>query len=386
MKAKKAPLLVIPLVIIAAVITAVTIRNNPPDTPGFLSVSGNIEVVDAEVAFKIAGRVVERTVDEGDIVEKDRLIARLDDSELAGLVAVASSDVRASQAALDELLAGSRPEEIAAAEATVQAAQAALDELLAGSRPEEIAAAEAAVESARAKADNLRADFERLSELFKTSAISGSQYDSARTAYDSAVALLAEATQQFALVKQGPRKERITAARAVLAQAAENAALVKKGPRQETIDAARARLEQSTNSLALARTRLSYAAIYAPLAGVVLSKNIEPGEYVAPGTPVVTVGDLKNVFLRAYVNETDLGRAKIGQDVTVTTDTYPGKSYKGRISFISPEAEFTPKSVQTPKERVKLVYRIKVDLPNPDMDLKAGMPADAVIATGDAAP
>jgi len=110
-----------------------------------------------------------------------------------------------------------------------------------------------------------------------------------------------------------------------------------------------------------------------------LSKNVEPGEYVAPGTPVVTVGELEDPWLRAYINETDLGRVKLGQRVQVTTDSYPDKKYEGRISFIASQAEFTPKNVQTEKERVKLVYRIKVDLTNPNLELKPGMPADAEI-------
>jgi HlyD family secretion protein len=124
---------------------------------------------------------------------------------------------------------------------------------------------------------------------------------------------------------------------------------------------------------------LGYATITTPFAGLVLSENVEFGEYVAPGTPVITLGDMANVWLRAYINETDLGSVKPGQKVHVTTDTYPEKIYEGRISFISSEAEFTPKNVQTQKERVKLVYRVKIDIPNPQMELKPGMPADAEI-------
>ena len=129
----------------------------------------------------------------------------------------------------------------------------------------------------------------------------------------------------------------------------------------------------------MAETRLGYATLASPLSGVVLSKNVEPGEFVAAGTPLVTVGDLENVWLRAYINETDLGRVKVGQRVRVTADTYPGKRYEGRVSFIASQAEFTPKNVQTEKERVKLVYRVKVDIRNPNMELKPGMPADAEI-------
>ena len=146
---------------------------------------------------------------------------------------------------------------------------------------------------------------------------------------------------------------------------------------------AEAHLKERGAALALAETRLGYAALTSTVAGVVLSKAIEPGEYVFPGTAVVTIGNLEQVWIRAYINETDLGRVKVGQAARVTADTYPGKVYPGTVSFISSEAEFTPKNVQTAKERVKLVYRIKIVVANPDMELKPGMPADAVIGTKD---
>jgi len=386
MKRKTIPLLVTVILIVAAVVTAVAIRNRSADSSSAITVSGNIEVIDAEVSFKIPGRVVERSVDEGDTVTSGQLIARLEDSDLKQEVGVAASQLRAAEAALAELEAGSRPEEIAAARAGADRAQASLDQLLAGSRPQEIAAASAAVAAAAADAANLKAEFDRQKALYETRTISSSAFDAARAASDAAGARLDQAREQLKLVQEGPRREEIDQARAAATQAKEEYSLVEKGPRAETIDSARARVQQGRDALALAETRLGYAAVNSPLAGVVLSKNIEPGEYVAAGTPVVTVGDLENVFLRAYVNETDLGRVKLGQRVIVTTDTYPGKTYEGRISFIGSQAEFTPKNVQTPKERVKLVYRIKVDLKNPDMELKAGMPADAAVVIDEKAP
>ncbi|MGA2499027.1 MAG: efflux RND transporter periplasmic adaptor subunit, partial [Tepidisphaeraceae bacterium] len=176
-----------------------------------------------------------------------------------------------------------------------------------------------------------------------------------------------------------PRQEQIAQARAALAELEQRRDLVKKGPRQETIDQARAKLGEAEGALAISRTRLSYTTLDSPVWGVVLSKNVESGEYVAAGTPIVTVANLKDVWLRAYINGPDLGRVKVGQKARLYTDSHPGKPYDGRISFIASEAEFTPKSVQTDKERVKLVYRIKIDLDNPDMELKPGMPADADI-------
>ena len=142
---------------------------------------------------------------------------------------------------------------------------------------------------------------------------------------------------------------------------------------------AEARVRERQAALALAQTRLDYAVLTSPVSGVVLSKAVEPGEYVLPGTTVVTIGNLEQVWIRAYINETDLGRVKVGQAARVAADTYPGKVYSGAVSFISSEAEFTPKNVQTAKERVKLVYRTKIDVANPGMELKPGMPADVVV-------
>jgi HlyD family secretion protein len=374
---KRRLMVLLPAVLLVAVLAYLILsRSNDGQV---IRVSGNIEVTDAEVSFKIPGRVEARLVDEGEMVRAGQTIARLDSAELAQEVAARRAEVQAVQAALAELEAGSRPEEIAQAEASAQQAKARLDEMLAGSRPEELSAAEAVLRRAKAEAERARLDAERYEGLYKKEIVSAQQYDLARTAYETALARQREAEEQYKLVKEGPRKEQIEQARAAWLQAQERFVLVKKGPRQETIEQARARLQQAKEGLAVAETRLGYATLTSPLAGVVLSKNVEPGEFVAAGTPIVTVGDLENVWLRAYINETDLGRVKVGQQVRVTTDTYPDKRYEGRVSFIAAQAEFTPKSVQTEKERVKLVYRIKVDIRNPNMELKPGMPADAEI-------
>jgi len=374
---KRRLMVLLPAVLLVAVLAYLILgRSNDGRV---IRVSGNIEVTDAEVSFKILGRVEARLVDEGEMVRAGQTIARLDSAELAQEVAARRAEMQAVQAALAELEAGSRPEEIAQAEASAAQAKARLDEMLAGSRPEELSAAEAVLRRAKAEAERARLDAERYEGLYKKEIVSAQQYDLARTAYETALARQREAEEQYKLVKEGPRKEQIEQARAAWLQAQERFVLVKKGPRQETIEQARARLQQAKEGLAVAETRLGYATLTSPLAGVVLSKNVEPGEFVAAGTPIVTVGDLENVWLRAYINETDLGRVKVGQRVRVATDTYPDKRYEGRVSFIASQAEFTPKSVQTEKERVKLVYRIKVDIRNPNMELKPGMPADAEI-------
>jgi HlyD family secretion protein len=351
-------------------------------TDGTLRISGNIEVDDAEVSFRVPGRIAERLVSEGESVEQDQVIARLDAAELEQLAALSAADAAATQAALAEVQAGSRAEEIAQADAAARQAEAQLSEVMSGSRPQEIAAAEASLAAARADATRATTEMERFRMLRGEGVISAQQFDAAKTAADAAQARARAAEEQMKLVREGPRKEQVEQAREAARQARERAAMVKAGPRKETIAQVRARAQQAQESAKVATTRLGYAELRAPISGVVLSENVEAGEFVAAGTPVVTIGDLSNVWLRGYIPETDLGLVKLGQAVDVTTDTFPGKVYRGKISFISSQAEFTPKTVETAKERVKLVYRVKIDIPNPAQELKPGMPADAEIRSG----
>jgi HlyD family secretion protein len=372
------------IVVAAAGVLAFRFALSTDENPATIRVSGNIEVTDAEVAFKIPGRVEARLVDEGMLVKKDDVVAVLDSSDLRQEVDLRRAEVAAAQAALAELEAGSRPQEIAAAKANLDKAEAALQELETGFRPQEIAAAEATLKAATFESRQLETELARAERLLRSNAISQEAYDRARSSYDVAAQRAREAAERLDLLREGTRQEQIAQARAARDQLKAQYELIRIGPRQEQIEQAKARVEQAKAALRLAETRLDYATIVSPLTGVVLSKNIEPGEYVSSGTPVVTVGDLVDVWLRAYINETDLGRVTVGQKARVTTDTYPGKVYEGHVSFISSEAEFTPKSVQTQKERVKLVYRIKIDIKNPNMELKPGMPADAVIVTAGA--
>jgi HlyD family secretion protein len=294
---------------------------------GELVLSGNIEVTDAQVSFKVPGRVIERLVSEGDRVKSGQLVSRLDDTEQQEQLTVRRAELAEAEAAYAALKAGSRPQEIAAAEATLH--------------------------SVEADRDRLRLDFTRQQELRGKDAIADRELEASQAQLKVAEARAAEAAERFKLVQAGPRVEDVAQGRA--------------------------RVDQARASVALAETQVENTRLLSPLNGVVLSQNIEPGEYVSPGTPVVTVADIAHVWERAYINQTELGRVRLGQKVAVRTDTFPDKSYEGTIGFISSEAEFTPKTVQTTKERVKLVFRIKIDLVNPNDELKSGMPADATI-------
>lgn len=348
---------------------------------GSIRLSGNVEATEVQVAFRIPGRVVARAVDEGETVAAGQVVATLDSRELEREVGIRSAELAAATAARDELLAGSRRQEVARAQAAADGASARLRDLEAGARAQEIASADAAVARADAERIKQEREFARAHALFGRGAISRQALESAQAANDVARARLDEARQALLLVREGPRPEQVAQARAAVAEAGQSLSLVREGARRETVAQARARVDQAREALGLARTRLSEAVVRSPLSGVVLSKNAEPGDVLAAGTPVVTVAALDNVWVRAYVDETDLGRVRHGQPVTVTADTYPGRSYPGRIAFIASEAEFTPKSVETRKERVRLVYRVRIEVANPDRSLKPGMPADALLGS-----
>ncbi len=353
-------------------------------------VSGNIELNEVNIAFKTAGKLIERTVDEGDPVKQGQMIARLDRDQLVAQRERQAASLDASEAQLaqartalqlqKETLAGTLEQ----SRADLAANEARLAELENGSRPQEKADAKAAVDNAQAELDRARKDWERAQVLYKNDDISTAQHDQYRSRWESAAAMLKSAKEREALVLAGPRKEQIQAqaaqverARGALKTAEANVLETKR--REQEITARLADFAASKANLALIDSQLSDTVATSPVDGVVLVKAADVGEVLAPGTTVVTVGDIDHPWLRGYVNETDLGKVKLGSRAKVTTDSYPGKVYDGRVTFISSEAEFTPKQIQTQQERVKLVYRIKIEVENPKQELKSNMPADAEI-------
>lgn len=389
---KQAPIIILIIVILIAVGVYLTVFNKK-DNPNQIVISGNIEIVDSQLSFRIPGTVTDRYVNEGDNVTGGQLIASLDKTSQNLLVAMAEANVGYVEAILAELEAGTRPEDIRRAAAQVDQARARLQEVASGSREQEIADAESAVERAKAGADAARAqldlaqsDFDRYNGLYEEGVITRRDFEAAETRLEVARTTLAQAEagvssaeDYLSLRIEGARPEQIDQARAALNLAQAGYDLALAGPRPETIDQALAQLDVANESLRQAQQQFEYTELYAPFDGVVLSKSVEPGEYVNPGSTVVTIGQLDMVWLRAYIIETDLARISLGQEVEVMTDTYPDRTYTGTISFISDQAEFTPKAVQTPEERVNLVYMIKIELENPNHDLKPGMPADCVI-------
>ena len=302
-----------------------TAANQAADTT--LRLSGNIEAHESVVSFKVQGRIVELPVQEGQYVKQGDLLAKLDDDDYR------------QQVSVDE--------------ATVATREAELQLAVAGSRVQEIQAAKQSLIDAQADLALKRTEYKRRQALLAEQGVSKEDVDSARTQLKRAQATYERIKQTHDQIVEGTRKEEIAVRRA--------------------------NLDSAREALKMSRVKLAYTVLSAPVSGVVLVRQAELGEVVAAGTPVVTIADVDHLWMRGYLNETDLGRVKWGQSAMVRTDTYPGKAYNGRVSFISSQAEFTPKSVETHKERVTLVYRIKIDLENPNHELKPGMPAEAVI-------
>lgn len=389
---KKAPVIVI-LAVILIVGTAWFFFFRPKEDPSSIRVSGNIEVTDVQMGFKIAGRVDSCFVDEGDRVAKGSKLAQLENEDQKILVDLAQARLNRSRSLLSEMEAGSRPEEIQLSSARVLQVRQTLLELTRGSRPQEIESSQADLEtalaaqkSAQSQLTLAKAEAERFTRLYKEKIISVQDFENIQTKYDIAQNQLNQAQSQvnvarqaLSLRKEGPRAEQIEKARAALAQAQAEYALVKAGPRMEKIQQASAAVDEAVQSLKQANQQLLYTTLIAPMDGVVLSRSAEPGEFLNPSTPVVTIGDIRHPWLRAYITEKDLGKIHLGDKASVSTDAFAEKTYEGKVSYISSQAEFTPKSVQTFEERVKLMFRIKIDLSNPDGELKPGMPADAAI-------
>lgn len=304
--------------------------DRPAVDPNVLTLYGNVDHRQVQLAFQDTGRVENLAVDEGDKVKAGQELARLDPVRY-----------RAS---------------VARAEAEVAVRQQELGRLLAGSRPEEIAQARAAVADAHAGYMDAQRLYKRRQALYKTRSIPQQELDDIKARFDSARARWDKAKEALRLAVKGPREEDIAAARATLRAA----------------EAARD----------LARHELDDTKLYAPNDGIIQQRVLEVGDMAFPQTPVYTLAMVDPVWVRAYVPETDLGKVKPGMAAKIFSDSYPGKAYPGWVGFISPTAEFTPKQVQTPELRAKLVYRMRVFACNPDRELRMGMPVTVRLQLG----
>lgn len=293
-----------------------------PERGEALELYGNVDIRQVELGFRVPGRIEQMRYEEGDAVAEGDLLARLDQRPYRDDLRIAEAEVASARARLEMLEAGTRPLEIEQGRALVAEREAALE--------------------------NARRQFERQERLLERGVAAREAFDDARALLDEARARLVSAEKALALALEGFRQEEIAAARA-------------------NLDAAEARA-------AAAQTALADTELHAPAAGVILSRVREPGAIVAAGEPVYALSLERPVWVRAYVPEPELGLVHPGQQALIVTDTRPDRPYRGQIGFISPVAEFTPKSVETPELRTALIYRLRVVVEDADDGLRQGMP------------
>ncbi|MEJ2096100.1 MAG: HlyD family efflux transporter periplasmic adaptor subunit [Deltaproteobacteria bacterium] len=387
MKPKKIiPIVLLAVIIAGAVYYYFAYYRNSHATDG-LQTSGHIEMTEADLSFRIPGHIARLMVQEGDQVKTGQLVAELEQDVLKGRYDQSAAQLKEIDARCQSLTVSidikkqSVEAQIHQAQANVEAAEARYESLKTGSRVEEIKEAKAALEKARVELDNRRQDYQRMAKLFERNIITDKQMDDARTARDTALAIYNAAEEKFKLVHSGPRREAVDEGKANLS--ASNAALeIAKIGRREVekmqldLKALTFQRKQAAAALTIAREDLEATRLTAPFDGLVSVKDVEEGEYVQAGAPVCTLSRLDDLWVKTYIPETYLGKIRIGQKAQVISDTYPDKPYVGRVTYISQQAEFTPKNVQTHEERTKLVYRIKVSIADSDHELKAGMPVD----------
>jgi len=304
-----------------------------------LSYSGTIETTQAKLSFQVPGRIALVSIQDGQPVTKNQIIAELDRAEFASRSDQARANLDRAQKAKQQL------------ETVLDISRRTL--------PAEVARATANVAGVQDTLKDAEKNYKRYEDLFTKGVVTEKERDSVKLVYEVA-------------------KSRLTESESVLKLAQGNLARIDAA--KQDIETSIAQINASRAALNQASIQLGYTQLKSPMDGIVTSRNIEPGETVNAGREIITISDLSRVDLKIFVDETEIGKIKPNQKVEVRVDTFPGKSYAGYVSFISPEGEFTPKIIQTKKERVKLVYLVKVSIVNPNFELKAGMPADALLA------
>lgn len=338
-------------------------------------VSGYVEADEIRLGSRVGGRVRHVYVEEGERVALGQVLVSLEPFDLLAREKEAAESLAAREAEHRRLTAGRRPEEIAQAKARFDQLQAKLDLLEAGPREQEIEAARSRLTIAEAELRFARRNYDRQTELFQRNAISREEFDRATERLDADQATVVMRQEELALLELGTREEEIRQARAQVEEARQAWLLAKSGFRQEDIDAAKAARDAAQAALDAIQKQIAELDITSPVDGRVEALELQTGDLVPAGGPVMSVLDDRHLWVRAYVPENRVG-LQIGQRLRVRVDSFPDEQFLGEITFISRQAEFTPSNVQTPEERAKQVFRIKVTLQEGLDKLRPGMAAD----------
>ncbi|MDQ6768111.1 MAG: efflux RND transporter periplasmic adaptor subunit [Candidatus Eremiobacteraeota bacterium] len=337
--------------------------------------SGTLQTESARVGSTIGGRVVAVLVADGQRVKRNQVIIALDDSDQRAAVAAAVSGQAQAAAALADLEAGPRAQEVARARATEAQARAAFEKAASAS-PQQLRIASENVRQAQAAASQAQLDYQRARQLFAQGAIAAQALDSARAANATAQARLEAARAQLIETERASLPHDVAIAQRAYEAAAASRALVEAGARPDQILQARAALGAATANVAAAQSHLREMAVRAPANGIVDSLDLHPGDLVGPRVQVAVVRELRDPYVRIYVVQRDLGRMKEGTTVHVRSDAVPGRTFDGSIEQIDQDAQFTPRDVQTAEDRAGLVYGVKVRVHDPSSLLHGGTTAE----------
>lgn len=360
------------------------------DSRDTIQASGRIEVTEVNVGSKVTGRVAVLRVEEGTDVKIGQLIAELEGQDLEAQLGQTRATLQSTEAKLNQARISLRVEptlvrtQIRQAEETLRAAGERLRLLQAGSRVQEIEEGRANLRQNQARMEMAKLTRDRFRDLLADGAVARQDLDRAESDYDAAAAAVRATRERLAILEEGPRSEDIRAsqaerdrAAAALEAARANAATLDL--RQQDVHVAQAAVRESQANVRRLESQVDELKVFAPLDATVLTKAVEAGEVVAAGKPLVLLGDLDHPWIKIYVTETELGRVKLGAPARILVDSFPGQTFGGTVSWISDQAEFTPKNIQTKEERVNLVYAVKIIIQGAQRKLKAGMPADAVL-------
>jgi len=338
-------------------------------------VSGFIEAHEIRLGSRVGGRIAKVLVVEGQAVKSNDVLIELEPFDLNEKLVEAQAKLAQQQAQLERVKTGARKEEIGGAEAKLGQLKANLDKARAGPRQQEIGEAKALLEQATALRDLAKQNYDRVSRTYASRNASQEEMDQATNQLKNTEATVAVRQQQLELLQEGTRKEDLAAAEAQVAEAQQALDLLKNGSRKEDVAAAEAAMQAQKGAVAAFNQQLSELKIVSPADATVEAVDIRPGDLLAPNAPALTILDRSELWVRAYVPEDRLN-LKNGETVRVTVDSFPGKPFEGAITFVAREGEYTPRNVQTPDERSKQVFRIRVTLKDPENKLRAGMAAD----------
>ncbi len=341
-------------------------------------VSGFIEADEIRIGSRVGGRVEAVRVEEGQRVTAGQTLIELEPYDLLQRENEAIQTLAARQAEYRRLATGFRPEEIAQTKARFDQFDANLDLLRAGAREEEIAAARSRLQVANAELTLATRVFERRNGLLSQGAITREEFDAASEELQAAEGQVAVRQEELTLLERGTREEAIREAEAKVEEARQAWQLATEGPRKEEVEAAKAARDAAAAALEAIREQKKELVITSPVDGVVEALDLRRGDLAPAGAPVMSVMDNSKLWVRAYVPQNRIGLS-VGQLLPVTVDSLPGQQLIGEIIFIATQAEFTPNNVQTPEERSKQVYRIKVQLPTDIVGFRPGMTANVLL-------